>query len=81
MGHAYVQVTLEVDVRLLSRLQPSEQDYWVDTLASIRLHVMGAPLRWVAVQWASAAPQHAVFGVRVQQLLQSCFDCNAKLEW
>ncbi len=41
-----LQVTLHVDVRLLARLAPPQQAYWVQALASLRSLIMAAPLRW-----------------------------------
>ena len=39
--------TLELNMRMLAKLEPKQQEYWLKELASLRLHIMSTPLRLV----------------------------------
>ena len=40
--------TLDLNLRMLSKLPQSQRDFWLKELASLRLHVCSTPLRWTA---------------------------------
>lgn len=54
--HSALQVTLAVDMRMLAWLQPAQRDLYLRSLASIRLTVTAAPLRWVCSHGSTPTP-------------------------
>lgn len=38
-------ICLDVNVRMLTRMDAHQRDFWIKELASLRLNIMGAPLR------------------------------------
>ncbi len=41
------QATLDINMRMLSRLPPAQQEFWIREIASVRLAVTSGPLRYL----------------------------------